>query len=61
MALGIVNVYLGSPFSANWRYSLSVCSQSVGSRSVGSRSVCRCQLWTHLSDSVAGFDKANKA
>ena len=34
MALGIVKIYLGSPFSAN-RHSLqSVCSQSVGSRSV---------------------------
>ena len=29
MALGIVKIYLGSPFPANWR-----CLQSVGSRSV---------------------------
>ena len=37
MALGIVKIYLGSPFSAHRR-----CS-----RSVGSRSVCRGQLsWT---------------
>ena len=42
MALGIVKMYLGSPFSANCRCLLSVCS-----RSVGSRSVCRGQLsWT---------------
>ena len=34
MALGIVNIYLGLPFSANRR-----CS-----RSVGLRSVCRGQL-----------------
>ena len=38
MALGIVKIYLGSPFSANWRCSWSVCS----------RSVCRGQLsWSH--------------
>ena len=44
MALGIVKIYLGSPFSANRR-----CSRSVCSRSVGSRSVCRGQLsWTPL-------------
>ena len=47
MALGIVKIYLRSPFSANRRCSRSVCSRSVGSRSVGSRSVCRGQLsWT---------------
>ena len=34
MALGIVKIYLGSPFSANRRCLLSVCSRSVGSRSV---------------------------
>ena len=34
MALGIVKIYLGLPFSANRRCSRSVCSQSVGSRSV---------------------------
>ena len=39
MALGIVKIYLGSPFSANRRYSRSVCL-----RSVGSRSVCRGQF-----------------
>ena len=44
MALGIVKIYLGSPFSTNRR-----CSRSVCSRSVGSRSVCRGQLsWTRL-------------
>ena len=36
MALGIVKIYLGSPFSANRR-----CS-----RSVGLRLACRGQLWT---------------
>ena len=42
MALGIVKLYLGSPFSTNRRSSRSVCSQSVGSQSV-----CRSQLsWT---------------
>ena len=34
MALGIVKIYLGSPFSANRRCSRSVCSRSVGSQSV---------------------------
>ena len=44
MALGIVKIYLGSPFSANWR-----CS-----RSVGSWSVCRGQLsWTQLAGPIA--------
>ena len=39
MALGIVKIYLGSPFSANRRYSRLVCS----------RSVCRGQLsWTQF-------------
>ena len=42
MALGIVKIYLGSPFSAN-----RCCSRSLCSRSVGLRSVCRGQLsWT---------------
>ena len=42
MALGIVKIYLGSPFSAN-----RCCPRSVCSRSVGSRSVCCGQLsWT---------------
>ena len=44
MALGIVKIYLGSPFSANRH-----CPRSVCLRSVGSRSVCRGQLsWTRL-------------
>ena len=44
MALGIVKIYLGSPFSANRHCPRSVCSWSVGSRSV-----CRGQLsWTHF-------------
>ena len=34
LALGIVKIYLGSPFSANRRCSRSVCSRSVGLRSV---------------------------
>ena len=42
MALGIVKIYLESPFSANRRCSRSVCSWSVGLRSV-----CRGELsWT---------------
>ena len=42
MALGIVKIYLESPFSANRR-----CTRSVCSRSVDLRSVCRGQLsWT---------------
>ena len=42
MALGIVKIYSGSPFSTNRR-----CSRSVCSRSVGSQSVCSSQLsWT---------------
>ena len=39
MALGIVKIYLGSQFSANWR-----CSRSVCLRSVGLQSVCCDQL-----------------
>ena len=42
MALGIVKIYLGSPFSANRRCSRSVCSRSVGSQSV----CCGQLLWT---------------
>ena len=39
MALGIVKIYFGPPFSANRRCSRSVCSWSV----------CRGQLpWTHI-------------
>ena len=34
MALGIVKIYLESPFSASQRCSQSVCSRSVGTRSV---------------------------
>ena len=34
MALGIVKIYFGSPFSANLRCSWSVCSRSIGLRSV---------------------------
>ena len=46
MALGIAEIYLGSPFSANRR-----CLRSVCSRSVGSRSVCRGQLsWNLIYD-----------
>ena len=33
MVLGILKIYLGSPFSANWCCPRSVCSRSVGSRS----------------------------
>ena len=46
MALGIVKIYLGSPFSANRRCSWSVVS----------RSVCRGQLsWTLLIITVRNF------
>ena len=34
MALGIVKIHLGSPFSANRRCPRSVCLRSVGSQSV---------------------------
>ena len=56
MALGIVKIYLGSPFSANRR-----CLRSVCSRSVGSRSLCRGQLsWASFFFSKFSFATANK-
>ena len=47
MALGIVKIYLGSPFSANRCSSQSVCLRSVCSRSVG--------LWSVVVDPIFGL------